>query len=90
MALREEKYKADIPVGTGISINNLHNLNVGLKFTESELLILSEKGDVIGILDRKYFSTGRDDDPEPKKKAPKKATTAKKATGTTKKKAGAK
>ena len=91
MALREEKYKADIPVGTGISINNLHNLNVGLKFTESELLILSEKGDVIGILDRKYFSTGKDDKGDdapgaksvkaPKKKSPKtKIPTTKKRT----------
>ena len=61
MALKEGKFKADIPVGGGITLNNLHKLNVGLKFTETELLILSEKGEVIGILDRKYFSTDTND-----------------------------
>lgn len=85
MALKEGKFKADIPIGGGISLNNLHKLNVGLKFTETELLILSEKGEVIGILDRKYFSTGKDDEgddaPGAKSVKGKKAkTTAKKAT----------
>lgn len=81
MALKEGKFKADIPVGGGITLNNLHKLNVGLKFTETELLILSEKGEVIGILDRKYFSTDTNDKKDdaqevdsvkaPKKKSPK-------------------
>lgn len=100
MALKEGKFKADIPVGGGITLNNLHKLNVGLKFTETELLILSEKGEVIGILDRKYFSTDTNDKKDDAQevesvKAPKAKTTAKKATGSksknpTTKKAGAK
>ena len=101
MALREGKFKPDLPIGSGVSISNIHDRKIGLKFTETEVLFLSEKGEVIGILDRKHFSTGADDDPtgdsqETKSvKAPKAKTTAKKATGSkskkpTTKKAGAK
>jgi len=91
MALREEKYKPDIPVGGGINITNPHKKKTGIKFTETEILILSENGSVIGILDRKYFSTGKDDEGDdapgaksvkaPKKKSPKtKIPTTKKRT----------
>lgn len=96
MALREEKYKPDIPVGNGINITNPHKKKTGIKFTETEILILSENGSVIGILDRKYFSTGKDDEgddaPGAKSVKGKKAkTTAKKAnTKPTTKKAGKK
>lgn len=81
MALREEKYKPDIPVEGVIKITNPHKKKTGIKFTETEILILSENGSVIGILDRKYFSTDTNDKKDdaqevesvkaPKKKSPK-------------------
>lgn len=73
MALREETYKADFPIETGISINNPKGFKVGLKLTDSELLIISEKGLVMGILDRKFFSI----DSIPGAKPVKKETTKK-------------
>ena len=73
MALREETYKAYFPIETGISINNPKGFKVGLKLTDSELLIISEKGLVMGILDRKFFSI----DSIPGAKPVKKGTTKK-------------
>ena len=73
MALRKGTYKADFPIETGLTINNPKGFKVGLKLTDSELLIISEKGLVMGILDREFFSI----DSIPGAKPVKKGTTKK-------------
>ena len=72
MALKEGIYKPDFPIKTGLSIKNPKGFNVGIKETDSEFLIVNQKGLVLGILDKTFFGmvskgASPDDSPEVKR-----------------------
>ena len=94
MALKEGTYKPDFPIKTGLTINNPKGFKVGIKETDSEFLIVNQKGLVLGILDKTFFGleskgASPNDSPEVKRSrknlASSRGKTTKKATAKTKK-----
>ena len=95
MALKEGTYKPDFPIKTGISIKNPKGFKVGIKETDSEFLIVNQKGLVLGILDKTFFGmvskgASPDDSPEVKRSRKKLASSRGKTPKETPKKTTAK
>lgn len=55
MNLREKNVSPDFSGPFEVTINNPKEKEIGIKVTEKEIIILSQKGTVVGLLDNTFF-----------------------------------